>query len=578
MVSRAMTFDPIAYGRSAIEPHPQDSYREIQDVIIDILRDSLDWLLTNDRDRAENIVQSWIRDGSLLFRRLAVYGYGNSSHTADEKAALILTHDLLLSYGVKYEVFHLLAASVRESSPGTRQDLLAKIETSVIDPEYADYTRYNLLVWLTQCDENWPEAREMLASLQQENIDFRPREYPEFDSWTTTGSKGYLPPFSDNEFAQMVLESPASAIAQLLEYDYSDDWAGASTWGDAVELVARIVAETPTYGIQLWDALSPTPSSSRHFDLKIAITRGWSKETIGEDVWREILDRISAVTDFTGYENDISGLLLTGVRGQNPGIALVDLPRAESAADALWRQRISTFVPWSTDWLFLGLNSWPGKLADFWIHVVSRRKSEDPNSWPGLDTIMKERFQAILTDEFGVLGGAKAMVGSELRFLFHADEEFVTKCIFPVMSGRSGSENAQQIWEGYLHSSRVDLRMIARGFARVAEDFRPDAVHLNQQLRLRYFELIAVIATATDSPDPDILNFMKRFLDQNDPDSIRDFLMAIKNMLRSLTNDQIEASWDLWLSALIARLSHFSRVRDTGLLNQKTKRGSSNLN
>ncbi|MET4783184.1 hypothetical protein ABIB56_003200 [Glaciihabitans sp. UYNi722] len=85
---------------------------------------------------------------------------------------------------------------------------------------------------------------------------------------------------------------------------------------------------------------------------------------------------------------------------------------------------------------------------------------------------MAARFSRVLDDDRDSLGGPRAVLGSELRFLFPADEEFCVTKLLPVMSSARGTKPALQVWSGYLYSARIDLRILERGFADVVLSFR----------------------------------------------------------------------------------------------------------
>jgi hypothetical protein len=47
---------PFGYGRSAIEPHPQDRYGEGPEILIDAARDIIEWMLTHTPERARTVL------------------------------------------------------------------------------------------------------------------------------------------------------------------------------------------------------------------------------------------------------------------------------------------------------------------------------------------------------------------------------------------------------------------------------------------------------------------------------------------------------------------------------------------
>ena len=66
-------WDPDSFGRSAIEPHEQDSYPKSIDVLIDAARDSLEHLATTQPEIAVSWCDLLVRSEAPLLRRLAVH-------------------------------------------------------------------------------------------------------------------------------------------------------------------------------------------------------------------------------------------------------------------------------------------------------------------------------------------------------------------------------------------------------------------------------------------------------------------------------------------------------------------------
>ena len=67
--------DFIAFGRSAIEPHPQDEFRDPHDMLIDAARDSLEHLLTAQPEHAARQIDLLTSAPETVLRRIAVHGW-----------------------------------------------------------------------------------------------------------------------------------------------------------------------------------------------------------------------------------------------------------------------------------------------------------------------------------------------------------------------------------------------------------------------------------------------------------------------------------------------------------------------
>jgi hypothetical protein len=71
-------WDPVSFGRSAIEPHEQDFRYTGMDVLIDAARDILEWTLAHKPEHARNMIEEWVKSDIPLLRRLAVHGITQS--------------------------------------------------------------------------------------------------------------------------------------------------------------------------------------------------------------------------------------------------------------------------------------------------------------------------------------------------------------------------------------------------------------------------------------------------------------------------------------------------------------------
>ena len=64
--------DPDSFHRSAIEPHPQDRFPHDADMLINIARECVQWLVINRNDAARLWSERFARSQAPLLRRLAV--------------------------------------------------------------------------------------------------------------------------------------------------------------------------------------------------------------------------------------------------------------------------------------------------------------------------------------------------------------------------------------------------------------------------------------------------------------------------------------------------------------------------
>ncbi len=559
-----LRFDSTSFRRSAIEPHEQDAHRDIEDTIIDVLRDCLDHFVLNAPERAAGLIDSWLQDSLLIFQRLGLYGVARTKGTADKSIGLLLDRELLFKPGLRYEVFQLLRASVPAADQNSRDRLLAGIRSAELDPKHGDYTRYNLLVWLAETDPDWSGASDYLASVQAANPDFAPRANPELASSMSSGFREYTPPLTDDDLTEKLNDDPSVALSELLTYEYGDSWSDGPRWEDALEQLARTVAVSPAHGLTTWDAIQQLTPDPRNLELCNAVVRGWSRDALPDELWGDVLHRVGSYEKVQELEYYVAELLLAGVSSQEQGMPDEYLVTAVELADRLWSTAAAANASLkSDDWMSAGLNSSVRELTQFFVRVVSRVRSAAGEEWTGFDDKTADRFSRILDDDRGAMGGPRAILGSELRFLFHADEQYCVAKIFPTMSGVHGPQPALQVWSGYLYSTRVDLRMLELGFADVVLSFRSQVAAVSKELRRQYYSLTGLIAGAPFPMPTTPVDFARQFLDSSHPDLVEEYLSAIEFLLDRQDSDETQRTWDTWLGEFMGQLSNGSPVAVT---------------
>ncbi|MEA5117346.1 MAG: SIR2 family protein, partial [Propionicimonas sp.] len=189
----------LSFGRSAIEPHEQDEFREPIDALIDGLRE----YGAKGLPVRPDLPEQWWQYDLPLFRRLALYLLDTSpSRTADEKLRWLLDRELLYAFDEKHETYSVLAHSTAQASPDVRQALLAAAREGPPPDDMPDsehhraYIQFNLLVWLSRVAPEWAEATAALQASRAANPTFGEREHPDLDHWTTSGFVSEDPPRS----------------------------------------------------------------------------------------------------------------------------------------------------------------------------------------------------------------------------------------------------------------------------------------------------------------------------------------------------------------------------------------------
>ena len=115
-------------SRSAIEPHAQDISVEDIDILINVARDSLEWLASNQATSAALWCDLIINSDIPLLRRLAVHTLSvRSDLTADAKIDWLLTHIGLHDLEAHHETFQAVKQTYPQASPAQREKLIEAV-------------------------------------------------------------------------------------------------------------------------------------------------------------------------------------------------------------------------------------------------------------------------------------------------------------------------------------------------------------------------------------------------------------------------------------------------------------------
>ena len=559
------TWDPLSFGRAAIEPHEQDQFDEPVDAVIDGLRAYGEKALL----ARHNLPERWWSLDRALFRRLALHLVAlDVSRTPDEKIMWLLERNSLYEPDLKHEVYCVLSVSAAKASDEARDRLLAVAiagptlpkDTAADSPDHGRHIRYatyNLLVWLAQIAPRWSEAAAALSTVQAENSDFAPRHHPDFNSWMTSGTWGGKLPEEPEDFIRAFEENPTVAIDGLLNRDYSERNFEEPTWHDALSLVSQVAEARPDLGEQFWALIDVrAEEETQASDLRRAIVEGWAKATLGAAA-DTVVARVETQVTIADSVRSIGRFLLEQVRQQIEGDETPVLAAMRRIALQLWREHGQSFT--HSDGLDpnsivpLYLNSWPGDVAQYWTVEVERRWRRHSNDWTGLNDDELEALTQLVDAPKPALDATAPALAGQLYFLFGADASFATEHVLPMFRDDA---TAALAWGSYLRSPRYNDRLLAAGLvdSTIAEWARLDALR-GPTLRRHFFGLVAsIVSFAGISPES-----RQALLDASvladDGAHEAEFAHAVVRLLRREEFDGAEV-WNKWLSDhLKARLN-----------------------
>lgn len=560
-------WDPLNFSRSAIEPHEQDQFRDPVDAVIDGLRRYGEKALPARPDLPER----WWSLGRTLFRRLALYLIAlDASRTSDEKISWLLERSVLFETDLKHEAYRVLEVAAEKASKETRDHLLAAAQAGPSLPEdipdidrHTKYATYNLLVWLAQVAPGWSEAGTALAAAQAANPDFAPREHPDFDTWTTSGTWGGKLPVEPEDFIRRFEADPAAAVDDLLTRDYSARNFDEPDWRDALSLVSRVAESRPELGEQLWTLIDERSElGAQAHDLRRATVEGWAKANLGGAA-DAVVERVATQVPNSESARSVSRFLLEQVRKEIESDETPALAAMRRIAFRLWKEHGQSFTHAEgvdpNSFAPLYLNSWPGDLAQYWMAEVDRRWRKDRDVWSGLNDDEREALTQLLDGPPHALDATRPAVASHLFFLFAADATFTAEHVLPLFREDT---TAALAWNPYLHHPRYNDKLLAAGLleSTIAEWARLEA--LGSHLRSQFFALVAsIVSFAGISPESRQALLDQSVLADNGAHAA-EFAHAVVRFLGAEGIDGAEV-WKRWLrDHLTARLNGVPRTLD----------------
>lgn len=538
-----------SYSRSAIEPHGQDEYPESVDVLIDVARDCLEWLIQNQIDVAAHWCIRLARSEVPLFRRLAVHGLSKREDlTADEKTDWLLKYIDLHDLPVHHKVFRAVRLAYPKVDSRHRTLLIKAVQTycwpNEEDPERKSRTAYrhfNWFHWLHKSAPNCTLARQALGEVLAAYPDFRPGEYPDFTHWigpTQVQDSVSLSPWTIKE----LLEKPAANwISDLLSFQETEPHGYDLMLMGLRDNVAKAARQNFDWGLDLADALAENGEWGVHFWSNLI--GSWSEMALDEDQYRKVLHRIGKAELYPEHNREIAGVLYALVKDDGVSYNLNLLPQANKLAAALWHHLDRTEqVEGRGNWLQSAINHPGGILALFWLNGFSLwRKQQEP-----APTILSDEYRTalsyILQDRElpGRLG--RKILASQVAFLLTVDETWTQKNVLPLFD--PDSDSFQAAWDGFLNWGRLGpavAEAMADLFLKAVERLDSDLSRRRDRFIKYYTYMLASFAE-----DP-IGQWIPAFFRGRSQEAKNQFALEVGNCLRDLGEAARREWWKRWL-------------------------------
>ncbi|MNS40956.1 hypothetical protein D3C72_732960 [compost metagenome] len=309
----------------------------------------------------------------------------------------------------------------------------------------------------------------------------------------------------------------------------------------------RITSEVttqPEWGVDL--ATKLTSDDAWVSDAWGALIIGWEAAELTPEQWHQVLRVLMQSSAIVHSQQTLADLLSRGAEKATTGIPSVEFPLADEIALDLWNNLPRPGQVETEDWLQSSLNRPAGKLARFWLEMLSRYRSE--NAVENRRTIplnLRERFEMILTDDSdqGRLG--VTMLASQLTFLYSADPDWTRMHLLPLFAWDRTPSVALQAWNGFL----IWGNWYPALFSELYEVYRAAFGHVQAELagfRDRFAEHVALISLF-GSANPLDKGWLAAYLERVELTDRIAFARHLGHHLRDQEDTRRIASWDRWI-------------------------------
>jgi hypothetical protein len=535
-------WDPLSFGRSAIEPHSQDSIDHPVDVLIDAARDCLEALLAAGDVLADGYLDAWSNSEVPLLRRLALHGWVHRKDLdGTSKLMLLRERGWLFDHQLRHEVFRLIAVALPDADTKVADELVA---AAVAGPQDVDdekdrtYERFNALVWITSHAPDLATAREALGTLRSGHPEFQERSYPDLTSWTEEGLAEHELPMAVEEIHTKIEADAADAIRELHRYEDATSPFQGPSWDDALSLLSQDVRDNPLDGIAVLEA-----ESAVHRDIVGAVIRGWSDAALEPDVVERILVVLAGV-DRSNVADELSRLLSDSGRDEK-GISMWHrLPHAREIAMRLWEVLPEGHIDeQERDPLGRAINGPAGRIALFWVHAISADWREAGEDWAGLPREIRAPLEAILEGQGIRTAMAEVVFASQVLFFFGADQDWCQLHVLPLLDWVD-PPRARRAWGGFLIWGRWSDRLLAAG---LLEHYLEAVRHIADFPDEPRRQLAAHLAGVALTSEVDPLPWVRKFTVDAQLRDRTEWIHQIDWLLDRLPSEAVEHQWIRWM-------------------------------
>ncbi|MEY5026623.1 MAG: hypothetical protein RLZZ244_2151 [Verrucomicrobiota bacterium] len=539
-------WDPVSYGRSAIEPHDQDRYRRSVDVLVDAGRDALEWLA----EKSPTLFGAWIErlvaSDVPLLRRLATHAITvDPERSAEERLNWLLDRLGLHGFSEHHEVHRAVALSYATAAEPVRRAVVDAILVHTL--QASDYlpavdrtarSHFEWLSWLLQAKPDCALAVAGLEPIKARYPDWRPSDHPDLTHWM--GSAEWVGSVSPWSVEQLLTRDAREQLAELLSFK-GHSFDGPNREGLLANCREACKRNT-IWAFVLGNALEEKELWSS--DLWTPLIRGLQESELPAEGWSDLLTMISNPELQSAHAHNIAEVLYALVRDGGKPFALDLLEQANAIALPMWQAlEAKPQDEVIDDWLSRAINCPAGVIVEFWINGLSlivRGKRGDERVMP---ENYRHWFTLVVQDATSKGGMGRSLLASQTAFLFGLDDAWTRQHVIPLFSDPERQKFVQS-WDGFLvwgrlYPALVDILLPAfiAAVPRLAADL--------DNRRRRFLEFFTELA-AFYVPDPtqDLLPALFKH------GSLADrlvFASCLGRILRKMEQEAKHQLWNRWL-------------------------------
>lgn len=539
-------WDPISYGRSAIEPHEQDQHPEAIDVLIDAARDTLEWIAANAPALLDAWIERLVTSDVPMLRRLAIHAITvHPGKSADDCLNWLLGRVDMHSLAEHHEVYRAVALSYPEAGAGARQAVVDAVHAHKL-PASDDWSaekrtaraHFDWLSWLLQAKPDCPLIEAALAPIKAEYPEWLSSDHPDLTHWV--GSADWVGSQSPWSVDQLLAKEPCEQLDELLAFK-GNRFDGPDRDG-LIAAIREACKQQVRWAFALAEVLAERSLWSS--DLWPAVIRGWQEAELTVDDWRAVLVTSAKPELHVSHTYDVANLLYSIVRDGGKPFALDLLEQANAVALPVWQALdLNERDEDIDDWLSRAINRPAGVIVEFWINGLSllmRGKSGPERTLPDN---YRQWFTMVVQDSTvkGALG--RSLLASQTAFLFGLDKSWTQQHIVSLFSDADRKKFAQA-WDGFLVWGRLYPALVdALMPAFIAALARLDVGFPDRRRRFVEFYTALTVFHVAD-PTQQLLPALFQYGSAEDRISFASHLGYFLRQMQPTAKQQL---WDRWL-------------------------------